>query len=87
MLWEINVPLIHYVATQGNSAGMAGSACIVPDTGHLELIQWAGGVDPIGQVGQPSRVLKRWKNLLDANPDILLVACCGMNEERTKSVN
>lgn len=54
-------------------------------SGHWtpELIQWAGGVDPIGQVGQPSRVLSL-EELVNANPDILLVACCGMNEERTK---
>ena len=54
-------------------------------SGHWtpQLIDWAGGVDTIGQVGQPSRVLT-WDELANANPDILLVACCGMDEARTK---
>jgi len=54
-------------------------------SGHWtpQLIDWAGAVDPIGQAGQPSRVLKL-DELAEANPDILLVACCGMDEERTK---
>jgi len=55
-------------------------------SGHWtpQLIDWAGGVDPIGQVGQPSRVLT-WDELVEADPDILLVACCGMDEARTKT--
>lgn len=54
-------------------------------SGHWtpQLIDWAGAVDPIGQAGQPSRVLKL-DELAEANPDILLVACCGMDEERTR---
>jgi len=54
-------------------------------SGHWtpQLIDWAGAVDPIGQAGQPSRVLEL-DELAEANPDILLVACCGMDEERTR---
>ena len=55
-------------------------------SGHWtpQLIEWAGGIDPIGQTGKPSRVLT-WEELTKANPNILLVACCGMDEERTRS--
>ncbi len=54
-------------------------------SGHWtpQLIDWAGGVDPIGQTSQPSRVLSLEK-LARVNPDILLVACCGMSEQRTR---
>ncbi len=54
-------------------------------SGHWtpQLIDWAGAVDTIGQVGQPSRVLT-WDEFANANPDILLVACCGMDEARTR---
>ena len=53
-------------------------------SGHWtpQLIDWAGGVDPIGQTGQPSRVFSL-EQLVRVNPDILLVACCGMSEQRT----
>ncbi|MDE0862994.1 MAG: ABC transporter substrate-binding protein [Rubripirellula sp.] len=55
-------------------------------SGHWtpQVIQWAGGVDPIGQVGQPSKLLS-FEQLAVADPDILLVACCGMDQHRTES--
>ena len=49
-----------------------------------QLIEWAGGNDPIGQSGKPSRVIDP-RELLAADPDILLVACCGMDIDRTRS--
>ena len=49
-----------------------------------ELIEWAGGNDPIGQSGQPSHVISQ-QELFKANPDILLVACCGMDADRTRT--
>jgi iron complex transport system substrate-binding protein len=54
-------------------------------SGHWtpELIQWAGGIDPIGRVGQPSRQIE-FHELAAADPDILLVACCGMDLDRTR---
>ena len=54
-------------------------------SGHWtpQLIDWAGGFDPIGQTSQPSRVLSLEK-IASVNPDILLVACCGMSEQRTR---
>jgi iron complex transport system substrate-binding protein len=55
-------------------------------SGHWtpELIQWAGGIDPIGQVGRPSRQIE-FDELAAADPDILLVACCGMDLDRTRT--
>ena len=55
-------------------------------SGHWtpQLIQWAGGDDPIGRSGQRSRVISK-SELMSANPDILLVACCGMDADRTRA--
>ncbi|MFK8113716.1 MAG: cobalamin-binding protein [Rubripirellula sp.] len=49
-----------------------------------ELIQWAGGDDPIGIAGQPSRRITE-AELEAADPDLLLVAACGLSEQRTRS--
>jgi iron complex transport system substrate-binding protein len=53
-------------------------------SGHWtpQLIQWAGGIDPIGVTGQPSREIT-FATLQQADPDLLLVACCGMDLDRT----
>lgn len=48
-----------------------------------ELIEWAGGVDPIGRTGETSSQI-RWQELRDADPDILLVACCGRDENQAE---
>lgn len=48
-----------------------------------QLIEWSGGDDPIGNTGQPSRQITM-EELTAADPDILLVACCGMNAQRTQ---
>lgn len=55
-------------------------------SGHWtpELIQWAGGHDPIGKTGMPSRTIG-FSELQQADPDVLLVACCGMSLERTRA--
>ena len=55
-------------------------------SGHWtpQLIEWAGGRDPIGKTGQPSREIP-FDDLVEADPDILLVACCGMDLRRTES--
>ncbi len=52
-------------------------------SGHWtpQLIEWAGGFDPIGGVGQPSRQISA-EELIAADPDLLLVACCGLDAER-----
>jgi iron complex transport system substrate-binding protein len=49
-----------------------------------DLIRLAGGDDPIGAPGKPSRQIDPHE-LLAANPDILLVAGCGLSEARTRA--
>lgn len=48
-----------------------------------QLIEWAGGIDPIGAVGRRSRQIEMGE-LTQADPDILLVACCGLDASRGK---
>jgi len=45
------------------------------------LIDMAGGVDVLGQAGQPSRTT-RWEEVVQAQPDVVFIACCGFDEER-----
>jgi iron complex transport system substrate-binding protein len=55
-------------------------------SGHWtpELIDWAGGRDPVGRRGEPSREISA-QELIDADPEILLVACCGLDAARSKA--
>ncbi len=53
-------------------------------SGHWgpELIEIAGGEDPLGRKGQDStRIL--WESVLEAQPEVLVLACCGYRAERT----
>ena len=47
-----------------------------------ELVQLAGGIDPIGRKGEPSRRVT-WEEIQRADPDTVLLACCGFGAERT----
>ena len=47
-----------------------------------ELIQLAGGQDLFGNVGARSRQIK-WNDLTEADPDYILIACCGFSIQRT----
>jgi iron complex transport system substrate-binding protein len=47
-----------------------------------ELVQLAGGSDPIGREGEPSRRVT-WEEIQRADPDAVLLACCGFGVERT----
>jgi iron complex transport system substrate-binding protein len=47
-----------------------------------ELVQLAGGIDPIGLKGEPSRRIP-WEEIQRADPDAILLACCGFGVERT----
>jgi iron complex transport system substrate-binding protein len=47
-----------------------------------ELVRLAGGVEGLGRDGQPSRQLD-WDEVLDWSPEVILVACCGFDVERT----
>lgn len=42
----------------------------------------AGGVEGLGQEGQPSRTLQ-WDEVLAWKPDVVFIACCGFSVERT----
>lgn len=47
-----------------------------------ELVRLAGGLEVAGQEGRPSRTLK-WEEVLALDPEVLVIACCGFNTERT----
>src|SRR5262245_21830998 len=47
-----------------------------------ELVRRAGGMEGLGQEGHPSRTL-RWEEVIAWQPEIVFVACCGLNVERT----
>jgi iron complex transport system substrate-binding protein len=47
-----------------------------------ELVEIAGGLDPVGRKGAPSARIA-WEDIVAARPDVLVVACCGYDLERT----
>ena len=47
-----------------------------------ELVQMAGGEDLFGTTGQPSPLLD-WDQIVEADPDVLLVHPCGFDMART----
>lgn len=47
-----------------------------------ELVRLAGGVEGLGQEGQPSRTL-RWDEVIAWQPEVVCIACCGLSAERT----
>jgi iron complex transport system substrate-binding protein len=47
-----------------------------------ELVRLAGGVECLGREGAPSRTL-RWDEVISAQPEVVLIACCGFGVERT----
>jgi iron complex transport system substrate-binding protein len=52
-------------------------------SGHWtpEIVRLAGGVECLGREGEPSRTLA-WEEVLAADPDVLIVACCGFDLDR-----
>jgi iron complex transport system substrate-binding protein len=48
-----------------------------------ELVRLAGGIEGIGQDGQPSRPI-RWEEVLAWQPEVMVIACCGFSAQRTK---
>ncbi len=54
-------------------------------SGHWspELIRLAGGVEGIGRDGEPSRKIS-WNDIVACDPEVLVIACCGFNTERTQ---
>ena len=53
------------------------------NAGHWtpELVRIAGGRDRLGNEGKPS-MMRRWTELIDLQPDMLCVACCGFELDR-----
>jgi iron complex transport system substrate-binding protein len=54
-------------------------------SGHWspELVRLAGGRECIGREGRPSRTM-RWQDVMDFDPQVLVVACCGFSTERAR---
>jgi len=54
-------------------------------SGHWgpELVEIAGGHDPLGRKHQPSAQIE-WQEVLDAHPDIIVLALCGYDVERAR---
>jgi iron complex transport system substrate-binding protein len=54
-------------------------------SGHWspELVRLAGGIEVVGREGQPSRTIT-WNEIVRADPEVLLIACCGFDRERTR---
>jgi iron complex transport system substrate-binding protein len=54
-------------------------------SGHWspELVRLAGGIELVGREGKPSRTTA-WNDIVDANPEVLVIACCGFSAERTR---
>ncbi|HIC63377.1 MAG TPA: cobalamin-binding protein, partial [Gemmatimonadetes bacterium] len=47
-----------------------------------ELVEMAGGIERLGQVGQPSRILD-WMEVIAWQPEVIFIACCGFDLPRT----
>jgi len=78
-------------AVRERAAGARRRRCAVLEwidppfcSGHWvpELVEIAGGIDPIGRRGADSSEI-RWDDVLEAAPDVLVVSCCGYSVERT----
>lgn len=48
-----------------------------------ELVEIAGGEEPLGHKGRPSRRVT-WDEVLATRPEVLIIACCGFDLERTR---
>jgi iron complex transport system substrate-binding protein len=48
-----------------------------------ELVRLAGGVECLGREGERSRTL-RWQEVIDSQPEVVFIACCGFDVERTR---
>ena len=55
-------------------------------SGHWspELVRLAGGIEVVGREGQPSRTTA-WDAIRDADPEVLVIACCGFSTARTRA--
>ena len=46
-----------------------------------ELVELAGGINVLGNPGKASTTLD-WQTVIETNPDVLFIACCGFRVER-----
>jgi iron complex transport system substrate-binding protein len=53
-------------------------------SGHWgpELVEIAGGIEPLGRRGADSAEV-RWEAVVEAAPEVLVIACCGYSVERS----
>jgi iron complex transport system substrate-binding protein len=53
-------------------------------SGHWgpELVELAGGIEPLGVKGQDSTRIA-WEKVLEAQPNVIVLACCGHKPQRT----
>lgn len=47
-----------------------------------ELVRLAGGIEGLGVEGEPSRMIE-WQHVIEWNPEVIVIACCGFTVERT----
>jgi iron complex transport system substrate-binding protein len=54
-------------------------------SGHWspELVRLAGGREVIGREAEPSRTIA-WNEIVQADPEVLVIACCGWDVERSR---
>jgi len=54
-------------------------------SGHWvpEMVQMAGGVDPLASVGRPSRRIE-WAQVVAAAPEVLILMPCGLSRKQTR---
>jgi iron complex transport system substrate-binding protein len=54
-------------------------------SGHWnpELVEISGGLEPLGAKGRPSRRVT-WDDVRGADPEVVIVACCGFDLDRTR---
>ena len=54
------------------------------NSGHWisELIDLAGGIDCLGRADLPAQTIQ-WHDVVNADPDVIIVGCCGYNLEKT----
>ena len=80
-------------AVRRRAAGAPRLRCVLLEwidppfcAGHWgpELVEIAGGTDPVGRRGEDSVAIP-WDAVLEAAPEVLVVACCGYSVERALS--
>jgi iron complex transport system substrate-binding protein len=78
-------------AVRARAAAAARRRCVLLEwiappfrTGHWgpELVAIAGGVEPLGRIGEDAARVP-WHDVVDAAPEVLVLACCGFDVERT----